>query len=126
MHVKYHVQVMPVQRRHRARHAVEVTLIEMTTDGLDLGPINPQADDVEPRTLHHGGVGVIERRRRVFRIGDQRVNVEPAQQHLAAIGVDDLAVIGTQPGERATAEAGSRSRDRGAKRSGRQVGDDRQ
>ena len=85
-----------------------------------------KADDVEPGSLHQGGIGLIERRRRILRVDHQRIDIEAAQQDRAAGGVDHPAVIRLQPGERPFAHAGPGGRNRSGETPGRKVGQDRE
>src|SRR5439155_213636 len=77
----------------------------MAANRFEPRPIDPQADDVEPGSLHQGGIGLVEWRWGILWIGHQRIDIEAAQQHRPAGGVDDPAVIGSQPGERPVAHA---------------------
>ena len=97
MHIEHDVEAMPVQHRHRAGDAVQIDLIETTAHRLELRPVDAKSHHVEPRPLHQGGIHLIERRRRVLRVGDQRIHVETPKQHLASGAVDDLSVTDPQP-----------------------------
>ena len=124
VHVEDDVEAVPVQHRDGAGDPVEIGLVDPAARRLELRPVDPKADDVEARLLHERGVHLVERRGRVFRVGDERVVIEAAKQHLAPGAVDDLPIAGAQPAHRRFAVA--RRRDRSRQASRWQVGDDRQ
>jgi len=124
MHVEDDVEPVPVERRDRAGDPVEIGLVDAAALWLELRPIDAETDDVEACLLHEGRVHLVERRRRVIGIGDQRGNIETAEQHFTTGAVDDLPVAGAQPAHRRLAVV--RRRDRSRQAAGRQIRDDRQ
>ena len=124
VHIEDDVEPVPVERRDRADDPVEIGLVDAAALWLELRPIDPQTHDVEACLLHEGRVHLVERRRRVIGIGDQRGNIETAEQNLAPDAVDDLPIAGAQPAHRRLAVV--RRRHRGRQAAGRQIRDDRQ
>ena len=99
MHLEHNVHAVLIEKPDRVGDPVEVRLVDLPADRLELGPVDSEANYGEPRPLHQDCILFVQRRRRVIRVGDQGIVIEAAEEHASAHGVDDLSLLGAQPGE---------------------------
>jgi len=79
VHIQHHVQAVLVQHGDRGRDPVQVRGVDAAPAGLELRPVDAQANHVEARALHQPAIPVVQGRRRILRIRHKGVRIETAK-----------------------------------------------